>query len=461
MAQVSLTGNDESAFWQRADDCLIRYSGGGIFLRRIIERAEGVYLYDADGDGKPIIDFTSGQMSSILGHSNPEIVAIINRQAAKLDHLFSGMLSRPVVDLASRLSSMLPPGLDKVQLLSTGGESNECAIRIAKMYTGKFEIVGLANSWHGVTFAAASMTYQLTRKGYGPAAAGSLALPTPNGYRSPFRNPDGTYDWKKELDYGFSLVDSQSVGSLAAVIVEPILSSGGVIVLPPGYLRRLKEHCVQRGMLLIVDEAQTGVGRTGKNWAFEHDGVVPDILTLSKTLGAGLPLSAVVTSREIEEVVHSRGFSFWKSFTTHVSDPLPAAVGLQVLEMLERDNLAGQAEYLGERFRSFLLGLQAQYECIGEVRGMGLMQGMEIVKDRTTKEPDETLATALSDRMLELGLSANVLRIPGIGSSFRMAPPLTITQEELDAGLAIIADAFRTTPGANLVFAVHVNRAST
>ncbi|KAJ7699359.1 class-III aminotransferase [Mycena rosella] len=449
MAPLSTTNNEDPAFWKRADDCLIRYSGGGQFMRRIIESAEGVFIYDADG--KRIIDFTSGQMSSILGHSNPEIVAIVNKQVLQLDHLFSGMLSRPVVDLAAKLSSMLPPGLDKVQLLSTGGESNECAIRIAKLYTQKFEIVGLSNSWHGVTFAAASMTYQPTRKGYGPAAAGSLILPTPNGYRSPFRNPDGTYDWKKELDYGFSLVDAQSVGSLAAVIVEPILSSGGVIVLPAGYLRRLKEHCVARGMLLIVDEAQTGVGRTGKNWAFEHDGVVPDILTLSKTLGAGLPLSAVVTSKEIEEVVHSRGFSF---FTTHVSDPLPAAVGLQVLEILERDDLAGRAERLGQRFRSFLLGLQAQYECIGEIRGMGLMQGMEIVKDRTTKDPDESLSTALSDRMLELGLSANVLRIPGIGSSFRMAPPLTITEEELDAGLAIIAEAFRTTPGANAVLAV-------
>ncbi|KAJ7630059.1 aminotransferase class-III [Mycena polygramma] len=446
----STSSNEDPAFWQRADDSLVRYSGGASFIHRIIERAEGVYLYDADG--KRIIDFTSGQMSSILGHSHPEIVSIINKQVANLDHLFSGMLSRPVVDLASKLTSLLPPGLDKVQLLSTGGESNECAIRMAKMYTGKFEIVGLSNSWHGVTFAAASMTYQLTRKGYGPAAAGSLVLPTPNGYRSPFRNPDGTYDWKKELDYGFSLVDAQSVGSLAAVIVEPILSSGGVIVLPPGYLRRLKEHCVARGMLMILDEAQTGVGRTGKNWAFEHDGVVPDILTLSKTLGAGLPLSAVVTSKEIEQVIHSRGFSF---FTTHTSDPLPAAVGLHVLDMLERDGLAARAEQLGQRFRAFLLGLQAQYECIGEVRGMGLMQGMEIVKDRTTKEPDEALATALSDRMLELGLSANVLRIPGIGSSFRMAPPLTITQEELDAGLAIIADAFRTTPGANAKLAIH------
>ncbi|CAK5271182.1 unnamed protein product [Mycena citricolor] len=429
-------------FWERADGSLIRYSGGGSFIRRIIERADGVFLYDSEG--KQIIDFTSGQMSAILGHSNKEIVEVIQKQVASLDHLYSGMLSRPVVDLASKLSSMLPAGLDKVQLLSTGAESNECAIRIAKLYTGKFEIVGLANSWHGVTFGAASSTYQHTRKGYGPAAPGSLALPTPNGFRSPFRNADGTYDWKAELDYGFSMIDSQSVGSLAAVIVEPILSSGGVIVLPPGYLRRLKEHCERRGMLLIVDEAQTGVGRTGKNWAFEHDGVVPDILTLSKTLGAGLPLSAVVTSTGIEQVAHERGFSF---FTTHVSDPLPAAVGLRVLEMLERDNLAQRAGILGGRFRSFLLGLQAQYSCIGEIRGLGLMQGMEIVKDRSTKEPDEALATALATRMLELGLSANVLGIPGIGSSFRMAPPLSITEEELDAGLAIIAEAFRSTPG--------------
>ncbi|KAJ7161023.1 aminotransferase class-III [Mycena filopes] len=408
--QSSASNNEDAAFWQRADDSLIRYSGGGSFIRRIIERAEGMYLYDADG--KKILDFTSGQMS------------IIDKQIRLVDHLFSGMLSRPVVDLASKLSSMLPPGLDKVQLLSTGGESNECAIRMAKMYTGKFEIVGLANSWHGVTFAAASMTYQLTRKGYGPAAAGSLALPTPNGYRSPFRNSDGTYDWKTELDYGFSLVDAASVGSLAAVIVEPILSSGGVIVLPPGYLRRLKEHCVARGALLILDEAQTGVGRTGKNWAFEHDGVV-------RTSSPSPRLSNKLCIRGV---------------TTHTSDPLPAAVGLQVLHMLERDNLASRAERLGQRFRMFLLGLQAQYTCIGEVRGMGLMQGMEIVRDRATKEPDELLASALAERMLDLGLSANVLRIPGIGSSFRMAPPLTITEEELDAGLAIIAEAFRTTP---------------
>ncbi|ESK95442.1 aminotransferase class-iii [Moniliophthora roreri MCA 2997] len=432
--------NEDSTFWTAADASLIRY--GGPFIRRIIERAEGIYLYDADG--KSIIDFTSGQMSSILGHGHPEIVSVINKYAKDLDHLFSGMLSRPVVDMATKLAGLLPPGLDKVQLLSTGGESNECAIRIAKLYTGKFEIVALSNSWHGVTQAAASVTYQPTRKNYGPASVGSLVLPSPNAYRSPFRKPDGTYDWEAELDYGFSLVDTLSVGSLAAVIVEPILSSGGVIPLPFGYLRRLKEHCVRRGMLLIVDEAQTGIGRTGKNFAFEHEGVVPDILTLSKTLGAGLPLSAVVTSCEIEENIFSKGFSF---YTTHVSDPLPAAVGLKVLEILTREDLAGRAARLGAIFRDFLLDLQSRYHCIGDVRGQGLMIGFEIVKNRSTKEPDEHLGAVLADRMMELGLSANVLRIPGTGSCFRIAPALTITEEELKMGLGIIEEAFKTTPG--------------
>lgn len=170
---------------------------------------------------------------------------------------------------------------------------------------------GLASSWHGGTHAAGSITYQPNRRGYGPAAVGSLLLPVPNAYRTLFRHADGTHDWKTELDYGFSLIDAQSVGSLSCVLVEPILSSGGVIILPDGYLRALKEHCTQRGMLLIVDEAQTGIGRTGTNFAFEREGVVPDILTLSKTLGAGLPLSAVVTSAEIESTCAERGYMFY------------------------------------------------------------------------------------------------------------------------------------------------------
>lgn len=234
-----------------------------------------------------MLDWTSGQMSTLIGHGNPEIVETIHSHAKNLDHLFSGMLSPPVISLAKRLTGLTPIGLDKAFFLSTGGESNEAAIRLAKFYTGKFEIVGLAASWHGVTGTAIGAQYHAGRAGYGPNMPGNFALPTPNAYRSIFRHPDGSYDWQTELDYGFELIDRQSCGSLAALILEPILSSGGMLVLPSGYLKAVKQHCERRGMLLIIDEAQTGIGRAGDMFAFQHfaedEGVVPDVLTLSKT----------------------------------------------------------------------------------------------------------------------------------------------------------------------------------
>ena len=187
-------------------------------------------------------------------------------------------------------------------------------------------------------------TYSSSRRGYGPAQVGSFVLPAPDAYRSRFIGADGVYDWRSELDFGFELVDRQSTGELAACIAEPILSSGGVLEPPVGYMAALAEKCRERGMLLIFDEAQTGLGRTGHMFACERDGVVPEFLTLSKTLGAGLPLAAVLTTPEIEERCHERGFLF---YTTHASDPLPAAVGLKVLEIVVRDRLTERAREHG------------------------------------------------------------------------------------------------------------------
>ena len=217
---------------------------------------------------------------------------------------------------------------------------------MAKLVTGRHEVVSFARSWHGMTQAAANATYSAGRAGYGPAAPGNFALPVPDRFRPAIVDADGNLDWRRQLDLGFDLIDAQSVGSLAACLVEPILSSGGVVDLPPGYLAALRDKCHERGMLLILDEAQTGLCRTGDWYAFERDGVVPDILTLSKTLGAGLPLAAVLTSAEIEQEAHDRGFLF---FTTHVNDPLPAAVGNTVLDVLVRDRLDVRARELGER----------------------------------------------------------------------------------------------------------------
>ncbi len=402
---------------------------GASFVPRIIKRAKGSYVYD-EAD-TPILDFTSGQMSSVLGHSHPDVVSAVSTAVANLDHLFSGMLSEPVVELATKLAATLPAELSKVLLLSTGAESNEAAIKMAKLYTGKYEIVSFDRSWHGMTSGAAAATFSAGRRGYGPPMPGNLVLPTPNAYRSPFRHADGTYDWESELGYGIAMVDAQSSGSLAACLVEPILSSGGIIEPPLGYLRRLAELCAEREMLLIVDEAQTGIGRTGTMYAFERDGIVPDLLTLSKTLGAGLPVAAVVTTEAIETVCHERGFLF---FTTHVSDPLAAAVALAVLTVVERDGLVERAAALGAVLRDRLDGLREACDQIGDVRGRGLLQGIELVSDKVTKAPADELGAQVTAACLERGLHMNIVQLPGMGGIFRIAPPLTVSDAELRCG---------------------------
>ena len=428
-----MPAQSDSQFWSNAQRHLIRY--GGSFSPVIIERASGSYVYDSTG--RAILDFTSGQMSAVLGHAHPEIAEVIAESARNLTHLFSGMLSRPVVELATRLASIAPKGLERSLLLSTGAEANEAAIRMAKLVTGKYEVVSFAQSWHGMTGGAASATYSAGRKGYGPAAVGSFAIPAPYPYRPRFEH-NGVYDWAAELDYAFDLLDRQSTGNLAAFIAEPILSSGGLIELPLGYMRALHAKCAARGMMLIVDEAQTGLGRTGTMFACERDGVVPDILTLSKTLGAGIPLAAVLTTHEIEARCHERGFLF---YTTHVSDPMPAAVGLKVIDIVERDNLVRRATVVGARLHEGLKSLQSRFDCIGDVRGRGLMLGIEIVGDRETKSAAPELSGAITQRCLELGLHMNIVQLPGFGGVFRLAPPLTISETEIDSALTILQDA--------------------
>ena len=358
-----------------AQKCVLNF--GVHFQKDLFTGSKGLYIYTASG--RQILDWTSGQMSCLIGHGHPEIVQTIHDHAANLDHLFSGMLSPSVINLAQRLTSLLPAGLDKAFFLSTGGESNEVAIKLAKVFTGKFEIVGLGASWHGVIAQALGTQYHFGRKRQGPLMPGMHMLPAPNAYRSIFRNQDGSYDWETELNYGWNLIDRASCGSLAACIVEPIQSSAGMHVLPPGYLKALKGHCEARGILLIVDEAQTGVGRAGDLMAINNEGVVSDILTLSKTLGNGIPLSAVVTSEEIEKLCRERDYCF---YTTHVIDSLPAAVGDKVFEIVVRDNLVENSRIIGSQLKAGLEKLKERYACIGDVRGRGLMCGMEIVKDR-------------------------------------------------------------------------------
>lgn len=414
----------DGAFAARVNRNLLHF--GCEFVDFVPERASGCWLYDASGNR--MLDFTSGQMSAILGHSHPEIHATVREASGKLDHLFSAMVSEPVVALAERLSAQQPE-LSKTMFLSTGGEANEAAIKLAKTVTGKWEIVTFTKSYHGVTAGSAAATFKVGRTGVGPLAPGYYAIPAPNAYKPRFPG----VDWRRELEDAFEQVDAQCTGNLAAFIGEPILSSAGVIDLPRGYLEALKEHCTRRGMLLILDEAQTGLGRTGTMFAFQRAGVVPDILTLSKTLGAGMALSAVMTTDRVATLADERNYFF---YTTHVNDPLPAAVGLKVLEIVLRDKLIDRAREAGERLGAGLMRLKQRHACIGDVRGRGLLRGLEFTgsgaRDATA------ISNAVTDEAMNVGLAANIVRSGTSGGTMRIAPPLIVKDEELDEGLALL-----------------------
>jgi 2,2-dialkylglycine decarboxylase (pyruvate) len=227
------------------------------------------------------------------------------------------------------------------------------------------------------------------------------------------------------------------------VVAEPVLSAGGVIVPPPGYFARLMELVRQRGMLLVLDECQTGLGRLGRMYGFELYDVVPDFLVLSKTLGGGVPISALVTSAAIEEECHARGFSH---VTSHVSDPMPAAAALAVMDVVEQEQLADRAAARGEYLLARLGELQQRHEHIGDVRGLGLLCGLELVESRETRQPADALGLALTDECLRRGLSINLVRggTGGQASCLRMAPPLTVTEDEIDLATTIIDEALST-----------------
>src|SRR5438876_5367235 len=302
------------------------------------------------------------------------------------------------------------------------------------MYTGRIEMVTLTRSWHGLQAGVASLNLAGGHAGYGPLMPGTLALPAPYAYRCPIRHCNGTCDCSC-LEAGFELVDQQSVGSLCAVIAEPVLSAGGIIVPPDGYFRRLRELCDARGMLLVLDEAQTGFGRLGTMFGFEQDGIVPDFVAVSKTLGGGIPLAATITNSLIEEDCVRKGFLH---VTSHVSDPLPAAAGLAVLEAIEEERLVECAREQGEYLLGRLRELQAAYEQIGDVRGRGLLVGLELVEDRESRRPADALGAAVTAECLRRGLSMNIVRAGSGANCFRMAPPLTISEDEVDLAVEIL-----------------------
>jgi 2,2-dialkylglycine decarboxylase (pyruvate) len=417
---------------------LIRAAGP--FSPGVARSASGSF-YELD-DGRRVLDFTAGQICATVGHNHPRVVAAIEQACRDVLHLNSWVLSEPVLRLAQQLLATMPSGLERVLFLSTGGEANEAALRMAKLFSGRFEVLALTRSWHGVTAGASAITHAGGRSGYGPTTPGVFALPAPYAYRCPVRHCDGDCDCSC-LEAGFELYDQASVGAPAAVVAEPVLSAGGVIVPPPGYFVRLAQLCAERDLLLVLDECQTGLGRLGALYGFELYDVVPDFLSLSKTLGGGVPISALVTRADIEQRCFERGLIH---LTSHAWDPMPAAAAEAVLDVVVEEDLPKAARERGERLLTGLRDLQDRHEAIGDVRGMGLLCGVELVEDRDTRAPADTLGRALTDECLRCGLSINLVRGQTAGSAncLRMAPPLTITDDEIDLGLTILDEALTT-----------------
>jgi 2,2-dialkylglycine decarboxylase (pyruvate) len=427
------------ALKQAAANYLVRY--GGDTFPNLFRSARGTTV--TDSDGREYLDFTSGQMCATIGHNHPAIVEAVHRAGERAFHFFSGMIPEAVAELAEILArDWLPGDLERTIFINTGSEATEVALRMAKMYTDGYEVLALGGSWHGITGAASSVSMASDRKGYGVPAPGVFVIPEPNAYRPHIPGATDEEAALANLDLALKMFDMQSAGRGAAIIIEPVISAGGVLVPPKSFLEALRKAADDRGMLLIFDEAQTAFGRIGTRTGAEYFGVVPDIMTMSKTLGGGLPLAAVATTAKIEDALFDRHFTY---YTSHVSDPLGAEVGLAVLKVITEERLVERAGVMGAYLRGRLEDLQQRHEVIGDVRGLGLLLGVELVRERASRTPAHRLGALTTAKCFENGLSMNIRRRPERGSVWRIAPPLTVSTDEIDRAVDILEKSLRAS----------------
>jgi 2,2-dialkylglycine decarboxylase (pyruvate) len=420
-----------------AKEYLVRY--GGDSFPNLFVSAKGTVV--RDDTGREILDFTSGQMCATIGHNHPAIVEAVQAAGTKAFHFFSGMIPEVVAELGRTLAQdWMPDGLTKSLFINTGAESNEAALRMAKLHTAGYEVLAVGGSWHGVTGGTSAVSFASDRKGYGVPVPGVFVMPEPNAYRPYIKGATEEEAALACLELGLKMFDMQSSGRPAAIIIEPIISAGGVLVPPKAYMQALRRAADERGMLLIFDEAQTAFGRIGHKTGAAYFDVTPDIMSVSKTLGGGLPLAATITTAAIEDSVHRKGFNF---YTSHVSDPLPAEVGLAVLRVIATERLVERARTVGGYLRGRLEELQQRYEAIGDVRGEGLLLGVELVQDRESRKPHHKLGERTTLKCFAMGLSMNIRRRPERGSVWRIAPPLTVSTDEIDRAVSILDQALR------------------
>jgi len=409
----------------------------------VTARAAGAIVEDVDGNR--LIDFATGISVLNVGHSAPEVVMAAQRQLELDTHTcFHVTANEPYIELAERLNALVPGDHDKKTMFAnSGAEAVENAVKIARKHTGRPGIVVFDHAFHGRTLMAMSLTAKVMpyKQGMGPFAPEVYRLPLAYPYRCP---TGGTEETCAESCLAYALDEMHKhVGeeNIAAILIEPIQGEGGFIVPAPGFIAGLAEFAAANGIVFIADEIQSGMGRAGRWFAIEDEGVVPDVVLSAKSLGGGLPISAVTGRAELMDGVHVGGLG-----GTYGGNPVAAAAALAVLDKIETEGLLDRSRAVGETIEGRLRAFQERFGAVGDVRGRGAMRAMELVADRTTKDPlDAETMTALARSALERGLI--VLTAGTYGNVVRLLPPITIDDGLLDEGLDLLEEAFAATAG--------------
>jgi len=392
------------------------------------DHAEGVWVYDVDGN--KYLDFTSGVLVTNIGHSHPKHVEAIRDQAGRLMNCFS-FPTPERIELAQRLAEKLPENLDRVFLLTTGAEATEAAIRIAKRYSGKHEMLAFYGAFHGRTYGPMSVAGNAgTRRKFGPPVPGGIIAPFAYCYRCIYdkKFPECNFHCIKALD---RIVESTSSGDLGSVITEPYQGGAGFINPPEGWLKELEKWTKERGLILIVDEVQSSFGRTGKMFAIEWEDITPHMICIGKGIGSGIPTSALVGESKIFDCMKPGEMS-----STTGGNPLSSAAALSVMSIMESEKLPENATVAGQYIHARLEQLKQKYEFVGDVRGIGLARGIEIVQTKAGKIPSPDITIRIIRSAASYGLMLGKVGL--YGNVIRIAPPLIITEEECDLGIEIL-----------------------
>jgi len=406
-----------------------------------IESAHGSLVTDVDGN--VFIDLAGGIGTLAVGHTPASVVKALQEQAAKLVHMCAIVATyEPAVALAERLNALAPGDFaKKTVLMNSGAEALETAVHICRSFTKRQGVVVFDGAYHGRTNLTMAMTskFNLFKKGFGPFAPEIYRLPFPNLYRRPQElSAEAWIDWNvANLDHCFTAIVDPS--HVACVVIEPVIGEGGFLPAPAAWLRRLRELCDKHGMLLVADEVQSGMGRTGKLWAIEHMGVVPDLVTTAKSLAAGMPLSAVVGRAEVMEAPHPGGLG-----GTYSGNPLACVSALAALDIITDPAFLARAVVVGERMRKRAEAIQARHpSLVGDVRGLGPMLAMELVRSKETREPWLEATQGVNAATLERGVIT--IRAGLFSNCVRFLPPLNISDEVLDEAFDVVDAAVDAT----------------